>query len=84
MLNKAINDNLYSGWKATPEQQEKRKAEAQRRIDLAEKVGELLKERGIELSVYGCGCDGSPAVKIIIDGEVICDELDFNLGFADA
>ncbi len=36
----------------------------------------LLRQRGIEISVGGCGCCGSPWVSIRIDGELVVDNVD--------
>lgn len=37
-------------------------------------VRELLAQRGIEVTAWGCGCCGSPGVVIKIDGEKVWDD----------
>lgn len=38
------------------------------------KLKEELRKRGIVMQVGGCGCCGSPWLKVEIDGEVILDD----------
>ncbi|HQZ43705.1 MAG TPA: hypothetical protein PK735_12525, partial [Flavobacteriales bacterium] len=43
-------------------------------------ASEALKKKGVRISIGGCGCCGSPFVKLEIDGQVIVmDEDNFNL-----
>lgn len=45
-----------------------------------EEVIKLLKSKGIELSIDGCGCCQSPIVSIIIDGvKVVDDQSNYNI-----
>ena len=37
-------------------------------------IAKILKERGIEIHVGGCGCCGSPWVTVIVDGVTLVDE----------
>lgn len=36
-----------------------------------EKIKEIFQKRGIRISVAGCGCCGSPAMCVEVDGEII-------------
>lgn len=48
-----------------------------------EELKRVLLERGIELSIWGCGCCASPEVTIKIDGEVLVDESKYLLNMRD-
>ena len=55
------------------------RAEKERVEGLKARVTEILKSAGIEMSVWGCGCNDSPLVSFSLNGEVILDdEGDFN------
>lgn len=41
--------------------------------EIAERLNQLLKEKGVELEFYGCGCCDSPDVTIRIDGETLLE-----------
>ncbi len=46
------------------------------REDVAEYMRPLLEKltsKGVRLRVWGCGCCGSPDLKVEIDGELIVD-----------
>lgn len=40
-----------------------------------EEVVAILKERGIELTLGGCGCCESPWFSVTIDGEEVYDDV---------
>jgi hypothetical protein len=44
-----------------------------------DRVIELLKARGVEIEIGGCGCCGSPFVKVVVDGEIIVDDEHVNI-----
>ena len=37
-------------------------------------LGEELRKRGIQISVNGCGCCGSPWVQLKIDGVLVVED----------
>lgn len=39
-------------------------------------VKRMLKEKGIRISISGCGCCGSPTVDLEIDGILLIDDED--------
>lgn len=43
------------------------------------KLEEELRKRGVTLHVGGCGCCGSPWIKVAIDGVVILDDSDISI-----
>jgi hypothetical protein len=43
--------------------------------ELKEKVKEIFKQKGIKIQIGGCGCCGSPWIKLEVDGVTIIDEL---------
>lgn len=43
-------------------------------IPYTDAVGEELRKRGIQISVNGCGCCGSPWVQVKIDGVLVVEE----------
>ena len=56
--------------------QEKIKKEREEEI---EKLKSILEPLGIEMNIWGCGCCGSPEVKIVYKGDVIVDTSVFNI-----
>lgn len=38
------------------------------------KLEEELRKRGITIEIGGCGCCGSPWVKVAIDGVIVLDD----------
>lgn len=38
------------------------------------KIKEIFKKHKIKMSLWGCGCCGSPAVKFQYEGEVILED----------
>jgi hypothetical protein len=51
--------------------------------EVYKKVAEALRAKGIRINVGGCGCCGSPWVKVEVDGEVIADVDYFNFDMFD-
>ncbi len=43
-------------------------------IPYTDAVGEELRKRGIQISVDGCGCCGSPLVQVKIDGVLVVED----------
>ena len=43
-------------------------------IPYTDAVGEELRKRGIQISVNGCGCCGSPWVEVKIDGVLVVED----------
>ena len=41
---------------------------------LRQRARTLLEAKGVRLNIHGCGCCGSPTVKLWIDDELIADE----------
>ena len=56
--------------------QEKIKKEREEEI---EKLKSILEPLGIEMNIWGCGCCGSPEVKIVYKGEVIINTSEFKI-----
>jgi hypothetical protein len=52
------------------------KEEAIKEENKKEKMISILEEHGIEMSIGGCGCCGSPWITFIYKGEVILDNVD--------
>lgn len=47
--------------------------------DEIEKLLELFEELGLTVKIGGCGCCGSPLVKVEHKGNLIIDEYDVNI-----
>lgn len=45
-----------------------------------DEVVAMLKERGVELHIGGCGCCSSPAVAVVIDGKCRVETYDEQWG----
>ena len=41
-----------------------------------EEIERLLRSKGVELNIGGCGCCGIPWVSIKIDGELVVKDVD--------
>jgi hypothetical protein len=52
---------------------EDEKLEALVRLD---ELKRILAEHGITMSIAGCGCCGSPEVKVEYQGKVVVDDVD--------
>lgn len=63
-----IQRRKHMDWEAERERQE---AESAARVA---SVVAALREAGIEMAVDGCGCCGSPRVRVAINGVVLVDE----------
>ena len=48
-------------------------------IPYTDAVGEELRKRGIQISVNGCGCCGSPWVQVKIDGVLVVEDDDVSI-----
>ena len=53
--------------------------EAAKHAHALESVKHVLRSHGIQMDIDGCGCCGSPSVKVIYDGILIADEDEFRL-----
>lgn len=43
---------------------------------IEQRIQRLLAERGVKIKLGGCGCCGSPWLKLEIDGETVFDDDD--------
>ena len=48
-------------------------------IPYTDAVGEELRKRGIQISVNGCGCCGSPQVQVKIDGVLVVEDQEVEI-----
>ncbi len=66
--------------KLTPEQvtewEAKRNAAEEVKRLRVKSIKAILLAKGVELSVSGCGCCGSPSVTLVVDGERLVDDED--------
>ena len=42
-------------------------------------IRDILRDRGIDLEITGCGCCDSPSVKLTIDGILLVDDGCYNI-----
>lgn len=48
--------------------------EKQQKQEMIQHMINILRSLDIEMSVYGCGCCGSPSVRFIYKSEIIVDD----------